>query len=357
MPLPSFLLSQRDLKYPFFSAAMLVLAAFAVRLALDPLLLERSAFILFIAAIVVSAGRYGVLPGLMAAILGLLGGIFFISPERAGGLSTDDLANIGTYIIVTIAMLSFAGHLRSSRNREQRLQIELGQAQTQTAMSAMAAALAHELSQPLAAANNYVSACKRMAASLAGDDQPAVLAGLDEAGAQIRRTGEIIRHARDLVGSVSAERCPASLQDLIANATKPLRATGLCRDVDFHVAVDADADELLVNPVQIEQVLANLLRNACQAAGTDAGPRVAVLAKAGERMSEVVVRDFGPGIDREILPILFSPGRKRGSTGLGLGLSLCRTIVEAHGGRIWATNIPSGGASFHFTVPRRSASS
>jgi two-component system sensor kinase FixL len=230
--------------------------------------------------------------------------------------------------------------------------MELHQAQTQTAMSAMAAALAHELNQPLAAASNYVGACRHMAAGLEGESKPAVVSGLDEAETQIRRTSEIIRHARDLVGSVSAERQPASLRSLVANALKPLRATSQCGELELRIAVDPDADGLLVNPVQIEQVLTNLLRNACQAAGSEGRPRIAILAKSGARFAEVVVRDFGPGIDDEILPMLFNPGSKRNGDGLGLGLSICRTIVEAHGGRIWAANIPDGGASFHFTLPR-----
>ena len=352
MPSPSLFASRIDVRHPFFSAAVLVLLAFGVRLALDPFLLERSSFILFTAAVVISAGRYGTLPGLLAAIIGLLGGIFFIGGGQAGGFSTDNVASIGAYIITAAAMLVFAGHLRASYEREERLQMELHQAQTQTAMSAMAAALAHELNQPLAAASNYVGACRHMAAGLEGESKPAVVSGLDEAETQIRRTSEIIRHARDLVGSVSAERQPASLRSLVANALKPLRATSQCGDLELRIAVDPDADGLLVNPVQIEQVLTNLLRNACQAAGSEGRPRIAILAKSGGRFAEVVVRDFGPGIDDEILPMLFNPGSKRNGDGLGLGLSICRTIVEAHGGRIWAANIPGGGASFHFTLPR-----
>ena len=123
------------------SAVVLVFIAFGIRLALDPLLADRSAFILFTAAVVISAGRYGLLPGLLAAIIGLLGGIFFLEEGRSGSFTTDDFANIAAYLIVAAAMLTFAGHLRSAREREERLQAELHQAQTQTAMSAMAAAL------------------------------------------------------------------------------------------------------------------------------------------------------------------------------------------------------------------------
>ncbi len=352
MPSPSPFASQIDVRHPFFSAAVLVLLAFGVRLALDPYLLERSSFILFAAAVVISAGRYGTLPGLMAAIIGLLGGIFFIGGEKAGGFSTDTVASIGAYVITAAARLIFAGHLRASHEREERLQLDLHQAQTQTAMSAMAAALAHELNQPLAAASNYIGACRHMVAGLEGESKSAMVSGLNEAETQIRRTSDIIRHARDLVGNVSAKRQPASLRSLIPNALKPLRATGQCGDLELQIAVDADADRLLVNPVQIEQVLTNLVRNACQAVGDEGKARIAILAKAGGRFAEIVVRDFGPGIDMGILPALFAPGGKRSSEGLGLGLSICRTIVEAHGGRIWAANIPGGGASFHFTLPR-----
>jgi signal transduction histidine kinase len=110
----------------------------------------------------------------------------------------------------------------------------------------------------------------------------------------------------------------------------------------------------MVNPIQIEQVLLNVIRNACQAgAGDRNGNKVVVSGKTDGEFALVVVRDFGLGIDHARLQTLFSPVAKPSNGGLGLGLPISRTIIESHGGKLWAENQPEGGASFYFTVPNR----
>lgn len=342
-----------DRRHPYAAAVALVLLAFAVRYALDPILLERSPLLLFTASVVIAAGRYGTAPGVVAMALSLvLATVVFMAPGFPPVLSPDDFASLGVFVVTSAAMLSFAAHLNAAREREQKLQAQLQQVQTETAMGTMAATLAHELNQPLAAAANYVGAGKRLAAGLKGDLQATLVAGLEEAEAQIHRAGEIIRHARNMVSDVSASRKRSSLRAMVANALKPLHASGTCEAVKLKIAVDTDADRLFVNPIQIEQVLLNLIRNACQAAGEQPAPELVISGKTDKDSTLVEIRDFGPGISSERIATLFSPGVTSNGNGLGLGLSISRTIVEAHGGKMWAKNNPDGGASFFFTVPQ-----
>jgi len=346
----------RDTDHPYVSAIVLVAIAFAIRYALDPILLERSPLLLFTASVVIAAGRYGSLPGLLAMVLSLIvATLFFLAPGFPPVLSPDDVASIGVFIVTSAAMLSFAAHLNRARERERELQEALQQQRTESAMGAMAATLAHELNQPLAAAANYVGAGKRMAAKLRGDGQRTLITGLSEAESQIRRAGDIIRYARDLVSNPSGARQRTSLRSMTMSVLKPLQASGACEALNVRTEIGPEADDLMVNRIQIEQVLLNVIRNACQAAAPDQDPRIIISGKLHGEFSLIEIRDFGPGIDGRRLQTLFSPGAKSGGTGLGLGLPISRTIVEAHGGKLWAENNAEGGASFFFTVPKAGA--
>lgn len=338
--------------HPYVSAILLVLVAFAIRYALNPVLLERSPLLIFTAAIVIASGRFGIAPGLLAMALSLvLGTLAFMGPGFPPLLSADDLASLGVFVVTGGAMLSFAGHLRQLRDREAELQARLRQVQTETAMGTMAATLAHELNQPLAAAVNYVGAGKRIAAGLHGDMQSTLISGLDEAETQIHRAAEIVRQARNLVSNASATRKAVSLRGMVASALKPLQAGGACQKLALEIEVEPGADSLLVNEIQIEQVLLNVIRNACQAANPDKVALVVLSARPSDEEVTVEVRDFGCGIDSAKMASLFKPGVST-SGGQGLGLSISRTIVEAHGGRMWAQNADAGGASFFFTLPK-----
>jgi C4-dicarboxylate-specific signal transduction histidine kinase len=347
-----------DTDHPYVSAILLVLAAFAVRYTLAPILVERSPLLLFTVPVVIASGRYGTLAGLIATALSLvLGILFFMAPRFPPSLSADDVASLCVFLLTSAAMLSFAVHLKASRRRERDLQQKVQLQRTESAMGTLAATLAHELNQPLAAAANYVGAGKRLAETLDGKAQPTVIAGLTEAEGQIRRAGDIVRYARDLVSNPSsAERQRTSLQSIVGSVLKPLQASGTCAGLNLRIEIEPDADAVMVNPIQIEQVLLNLIRNACQAGADDrADSKVVVSGRAQGDFSLVEVRDFGPGIDTQRLPTLFSPVAKPSSGGLGLGLPISRTIIEAHGGKLWAENHRDGGASFYFTVPNRKA--
>ena len=344
-------LALKDSDYPYVSAIGLVALAFLIRLGLTPLLNDRSPWLLFTVAIVIAAGRYGVRPALLVMALSLMLGLAaFVGGANIGNIPAESIASLVVFLVTGAAMLVFATHLKASQQRAVQLQAELSQAHTESALGTMASILAHELNQPLAAATNYVAACKRMIGKLEGAPKAKILTGIGEAEGQIERVGEIIRHARDLVRDSGAKRESASLRTMISRVTEVLTMGGSGGKAIIRNEVNPEADELVANPIQIEQVLMNLLRNACQM--SDRGDEVVVSAKPVDGFARIEVRDQGAGIPEDRLPALFSTRGQSTHGGLGLGLSISRTIVEAHGGRIWAENRPGGGASFFFTVPR-----
>jgi len=343
-------LSVRRGPVPYLVATGLVLISFLARLAIDPWIGDRGPLMPFVAAVVISAGMYGVGPGLLAIFLSaVLAAFAFIDPAGPGGISTEQMVHIVVFLVTGAAMTWFAAHLRETRNRADRLEVELQQAQANAAMGTMAGTLAHELNQPLAAAANYVAACQQLAAGPTQSPQ-SMAKGLQQAEAQIQRVGEIIRHARSLVKNVPLERETASLRRMFRRAIEVVEAGEAGKKVSFEVDVRPDAEWADVNSVQIEQVLLNLLRNACQSTQSAGRPKVSLKATSTDRGQLIEVRDNGAGIALDRLTSLFS-ATKSSTNGLGIGLSISRTIVEAHGGNIWAQNNPDGGASFFTLLP------
>lgn len=338
---------------PYLISAGLVLLSFFARLALAPIIEQRSPLLLFIAAVVLAAGLYGLGPGILAICLSVgLSTWAFILPGGHVGLSPDQIASIAVFLATSAAMLIFANHLRKARTKADTLELELLQAQTTSAMGTMASTLAHELNQPLTAASNYVAACGQLAMLIQDEKQASLLEGLDQAEAQIQRAGAIIRNARALIHNVPLERKRFSLQRMLDRVIELIGATNVGSHVTFTTNIVPDADNVVVNRIQIEQVLLNLIRNACEATeGMEEIAEVRFKVTATDGGSLIEVRDNGPGIPRDRLPNLFTAARSSRTGGMGIGLSLCRTIVEAHGGAIWAQNNPEGGASFFILLP------
>lgn len=236
----------------------------------------------------------------------------------------------------------------------EQLQAELIHVSHGIAMGAMAATLAHELNQPLAAASNYLAGSRRLITQALQPDHEALL-GLTEAEAQIRRAGEIIRRVRRLLRNDDKQREAVSLRQMIERVAKLVEASGICPDLTLTLRIPRSADRLCVDQVQIEQVLLNLFRNACEAMKDRAQPEISVSAsQASSELIEVRVTDKGDGMSEATLASLFTAYGESTTGGLGVGLSISRTIIEAHGGQIWAENNPGEGVTFHFTVPRQS---
>ena len=217
-------------------------------------------------------------------------------------------------------------------------------------LSQVSAGIAHELNQPLAAMVNYANLAKRLTAELPGGDK--AVEAIARAGEQAVRAGQIIRRVRDLVERRQTNRAPQGVNAIVADATA-LALVGA--EGDNITTVQNLAPELpLVNVdrVQIEQVLVNLLRNAVDAIAASPKREITISTCAtGDDAVEVSVADTGPGVSHDVAGRLFMPFMTTKPGGMGIGLSISRSIVEAHGGKIETVPNPSGGAIFRFTLP------
>jgi two-component system, LuxR family, sensor kinase FixL len=234
----------------------------------------------------------------------------------------------------------------------QELQSELVHVSRLTAMGEMASALAHELNQPLAAISNYMKGSRRLLAGSSDPNAAKIEGAMDRAAEQALRAGQIIRRLRDFVSRGESERRVESLAKLIEEAGALGLAGAREQSVQLRFNVNPLADLVLVDRVQIQQVLVNLFRNALEAMAQS--PRrelVATNRKVADDMIEVEVSDTGTGFQDDVKPNLFQTFFTTKETGMGVGLSISRSIIEAHGGRMWADNNEAGGATFRFTLP------
>jgi two-component system sensor kinase FixL len=228
------------------------------------------------------------------------------------------------------------------------LQTELIHLSRASAMDAMRSTLAHELNQPLAAIANYVSALRKLMDPRSADHRAAqdILDGVERSAL---KTGEIIRGVRDMTRGRRAQPVPFDLEAAVREAGT-IALAGAPPGLEATFACD-EGLEAMGDPVQVQQVVINLVRNARDAlAGHDAG-KILVSTSRIDGVAEVCVRDTGPGIAPHLMETLFDSFVTGKPGGTGLGLAICRTIVEAHSGRITAENASEGGALFRFTLP------
>ncbi|MGB3455264.1 MAG: PAS domain S-box protein [Litorimonas sp.] len=223
-----------------------------------------------------------------------------------------------------------------------------------TAMNEMGATIAHEINQPLAATANYIETARILAdREEVGDPRlPEMLARALE---QNDRAARIITRMRSFIerGDVSMER--VDLAEVVEDALLLALTQSVREETDLQVAVAPEARFVRGDPVQIQQVLVNLVRNAADA--MQSGPRRALgldvsVDREDAALARLEVTDTGSGLSEDMLPELFSAFVSDKPGGLGVGLSISRSIVQAHGGRIWASQRPEGGARFSVTLPR-----
>jgi two-component system, LuxR family, sensor kinase FixL len=241
---------------------------------------------------------------------------------------------------------------QQTQARLQELQSELVHVSRLSAMGEMASALAHELNQPLAAISNYMKGSRKLLAGSADPNTPKIENAMDRAAEQALRAGQIIRRLRDFVSRGESEKRVESLSKLIEEAGALGLAGAREQNVQLRFNLDPEADLVLADRVQIQQVLVNLFRNALEAmAHTPRRELIATNLKVADDMIEVEVSDTGSGFHDDVKPNLFQTFFTTKETGMGVGLSISRSIIEAHGGRMWAENNASGGATFRFTLP------
>ncbi|MDG3440227.1 two-component system sensor histidine kinase NtrB [Nitrospirillum amazonense] len=219
----------------------------------------------------------------------------------------------------------------------------------------LAAALAHELNQPLSAIVSYTGACRRI---LESESQSKALELMGKAAAQAERAGAIIRHLREFYRTGQVDSAPVPADELVAGVARLLADEVANAGARLDVVV-GDGLILSIDRVQVEQVLINLVRNALDALadGTTTDRRILIDMRAAEdgtappTRADIRVADTGPGIAEEVAGRLFAPFTTTRPTGMGLGLSISRSIVEAHGGRLRAGTGTLGGAAFSFSLP------
>jgi two-component system sensor kinase FixL len=239
---------------------------------------------------------------------------------------------------------------QAAERRFQGVQSELAHVSRLSAMGEMASALAHELNQPLSATANYVQGSLRLL-DHTPIDKPLIKEALAIAGEQMFRAGDIIRRLRDFVSKGETDRRIENLSQLLEEAGALAMVGAKDQGVRLRFDIDPAVDLVVVDKVQIQQVVLNLMRNAIEAMAGTAKRELSVSAKpAPDSMVEISVRDTGSGISEEIASELFQPFITTKQNGMGVGLSISRTIVEAHGGRIWAEPGFKGGAVFSFTL-------
>ena len=254
----------------------------------------------------------------------------------------------------------FLGAAVSERRRVER---ELRNRQDQQARYArlstvgeMAAALAHELNQPLAATITYTRAAQRLLAQPQPDGVK-VADALDGAVGQAERAGRIIRTLRDFIGRGELNREVHSVASLVHDSVALMRQECSRSGIQLDISLARGLATVEVDAIQIQQVLVNLIRNAVDALGAPDLARRVIHVGAGYNDHgevEVQVGDTGPGLAEEVAAELFRPFSTNKAEGMGLGLSISRTIIDAHGGRLWLSASSPDGCVFCFTLPKPS---
>ncbi|MGA8965465.1 MAG: PAS domain S-box protein [Pseudolabrys sp.] len=251
----------------------------------------------------------------------------------------------------------FTGFIRDlterqkSESRLQELQSELVHISRLTAMGEMASTLAHELNQPLSAISNYLKGSRRLLEARADESSSMMRDALDKAAEQALRAGQIIRRLRDFVARGESEHRVENVKKLVEEASA-LALVG-AKDQAIRVRFDFDpsVELVLADKIQIQQILLNLMRNSVEAMQDSARRELRLSAvRVDNEMVQVSVADTGSGLAPEVASQLFQPFVTTKQHGMGVGLSICRTIAESHGGKIWVEANPGGGTVFRFTL-------
>jgi two-component system, LuxR family, sensor kinase FixL len=241
--------------------------------------------------------------------------------------------------------------LDASQARLQELHAELLHVSRLSAMGQMAAMVAHELNQPLTAISNYMEAADALLGR-GGDTQiPRIRDAIARASQQAIRAGQIIQRLRGLAMRGDGERRIEPIPPLVKEAAELALIGSKHRGVNIRIEDELGHITVFVDKIQIQQVLLNLLRNAAEAVADQERREIALLTEVRDDTVQISVVDNGPGLPAAVKAKLFQPFVSTKATGMGVGLSICHTIISAHDGRLWAEPNPDGGTIFRLTLP------
>ncbi len=250
----------------------------------------------------------------------------------------------------------FTGFIRdltertTQERRMQEMQSELVHVSRLTAMGEMASSLAHEINQPLAAITNYM----RAARTLLQREQPdtnRMTEALERAAEQALRAGDIIKRLREFVAKGETQHSIENPATLMEEAAALALFGARERGVRVIMRCERDLPPVIVDRVQVQQVALNLIRNAIEAMDHSSRRDLTITVSRRDGMALFSVADTGSGISPEVAEKLFQPFVTSKATGMGVGLSICRTIIESHGGTIKPRPNEGGGTVFEFTLP------
>lgn len=250
-------------------------------------------------------------------------------------------------------------HRRQREARLTELQAQLAHVTRLNTMGEVSAAVAHEINQPLTAITSNARAARRFLAG--SEDVPAeVTEILEDISNDGLRAAAVCQRLRALVSPHGISGSANRLDELILEVVDLLRSDAILRRLDLEVELGDSVPPVWCDAVQLQQVVINLVLNACEAmqdTPTEHRRLVITTAREGAEAARVSVRDSGPGFGETQPQDLFLPFKTTKPDGMGMGLSISQTIIEAHGGRIWGCENPDGGSTFHFTLPLASAGS
>jgi two-component system sensor kinase FixL len=252
---------------------------------------------------------------------------------------------------------AFTGFVRDLTDRMateaqlHRLQSELAHASRLSAVGTLASALAHEINQPLTAIANFLSVGQVLPDGESAESWKIVREAMDCAASEALRAGQIVRRLREFVSKGELDLQVQPLAQLVNEAMTLGLVGARERGVKWEIAIEPDMDDVFADRIQIQQVLVNLMRNAIEAMEASPVKNIIIRAcPAEEGQVEISVSDSGSGITPEVAATLFQPFTSTKGDGMGLGLSICRTIVEAHGGKLRIEPNENGGTRFSFTL-------
>jgi len=329
------------------------------RLPLQDTLGAKAPFILAWPGMMLAAFLGGFWPTLIVAGVGLAVGQWALS---AGGGTPAGPVGAAIFLAFALVFATAGGarkrYLRRAKAHAERLaevQSQLLQVARLNAVGEMAGSLAHELNQPLTAAANYLNAVEQLLDRDASHRAKAKEL-VRKASDQVVRAGQIVARVRANVDQGEIETAEESLGSLVQEAVD-VATTGKAKEgLVIRYGFDRAIDCVLADRIQVQQVVLNLVRNAIEAMSGQPRRELGVGSRQGEPgFLDVFVADTGPGIAPEMVERLFEPFASGKPGGMGIGLSISRNIVEAHGGRMWAQANVDGGATFSFSLKRAGA--